>query len=66
MIGFWIRPWPGEKLVGEVVALSGEHLICRAPGGVEFLVFLEDVRNGKIAAYKSRFALYGASAGKAA
>jgi hypothetical protein len=38
MIGRWIRPWPGETIVGYIYALSGEWLICRAAGGVEFKV----------------------------
>lgn len=54
MIGFWIRPWPEEKLCGEVVAVSGEHLVCRIPCGIEFRVLLEDVRSGRLALYRSR------------
>jgi hypothetical protein len=42
MVGCWVRPWRGEALVGEVFAVSGEWLICRA-AGVEFRVLRSKV-----------------------
>lgn len=47
MVGQWIRPWPGEYIVGEVMSISGEWLICRAAGGVTFKVRLADVDSGR-------------------
>lgn len=38
MIGHFIQPWPGESLLGEVIAVSGENLVCRAKGGILFEV----------------------------
>lgn len=55
MVGLWLRPWQGEKLVGEILAVSGDFLVCRAPGGAEFFVELEDVRSGKCRTYRSQF-----------
>ena len=51
MLGKWIRPWRGEPLCGLVIAVSGEELICRAPGGFEFRVLLQDVRMGRAKSY---------------
>jgi hypothetical protein len=54
MLGNWIRPWPGELVAGQIIAVSGEWLICRAPGGVEFHVRLSDVKNGMVMAKRPR------------
>ncbi len=43
MVGRWIRPWPGEVIVGYVYALEGDRLHCRASDGVEFYIELSDL-----------------------
>ena len=48
MVGSWVRPWRGERIVGMVVAVSGEELICRAPGGFEFRIRLEDLKDMEV------------------
>lgn len=48
MVGNWIRPWPGESLVGQILAVSGDRVECRSPGGVSFHVQLADVRAGRV------------------
>lgn len=35
VVGKWVRPWPGEGLIAEIIAVSGDWLICRAPGNLE-------------------------------
>lgn len=37
-IGSWVRPWRGEYLVAEIVALSGEWYLCRALNGDRFQI----------------------------
>lgn len=37
-VGAWVRPWPGEKVVGEVVAVSGEDYLCRCVNGELFRI----------------------------
>lgn len=46
--GNWIRPWKGELLVGQVMAVSGRMVLCQVPGGLNFEVRLEDVVNGLV------------------
>lgn len=55
MLGLWLRPWPQEAVVGEVVAVSGSTLVCHSPGGVEFTVLLADVP--KMAVYRPGYQL---------
>jgi hypothetical protein len=38
MLGKWIRPWPGESVVGEVVSVEGENLVCRTWTGQTFII----------------------------
>lgn len=54
VVGNYVRPWHDEKLVGEIVAVSGDILVCRMPGNMEFCVRLSDVRSGRIRMYRSR------------
>ena len=53
MLGCWIRPWRGETLCGVVVAVSGERLICRSPGGFQFEVLLADVKARKAEVWRA-------------
>lgn len=53
MLGCWVRPWRGETLCGTVVAVSGDYLICRAPGGFEFRIRIADFEAGKVERYAS-------------
>ena len=50
-LGAWVRPWPGENVVGHVVAVEGEHLVCRTVGGQQFLVDIADVIMGRVAEF---------------
>lgn len=59
MVGQFVRPWAGEKLIGEVIVVEGDFLHCRSLGGFEFWVALEDVRSGKARAYHSLAAVHG-------
>lgn len=36
--GAWVRPWPGERVVGEVIAVSGDDLLCRTVDGQRFQI----------------------------
>jgi hypothetical protein len=36
MLGLWIRPWKGEWVCGEVIAVSGADLVCRTLEGMVF------------------------------
>lgn len=47
-VGQWLKPWPGETLVGEVMAVSVELVLCRASGGLSFSVRLCDVVAGLV------------------
>jgi len=49
MIGHWIQPWPGESLLGEVIAISGDRMVCRARNGLRFEVALSDKWKVKLA-----------------
>lgn len=40
MLGLWVRPWKGEWVCGEVVAVSGDDLVCRAMDGSVFVCSL--------------------------
>lgn len=53
-VGNWIRPWAGELLVGEVLAVSGDQVLCRASGGVRFSVRLRDVVSGLVQVQRGR------------
>ena len=44
MLGCWIRPWRGEALVGQVMAVSGDELVCRSAGGFQFIIRLADLK----------------------
>lgn len=44
----WIRPWKGELVVGQVMALSGDHVLCRTANGFEFRVAMSHVIAGKV------------------
>jgi hypothetical protein len=48
MVGQWIRPWEGELVVGEVIFVSDEDVVCRMVGGFEFRVKLADAVAGKV------------------
>jgi hypothetical protein len=47
MLGKWIRPWPGENVVGWVVSVHGDVVRCRAVGGLHFEVSLAALKGGK-------------------
>ena len=53
MLGLWIRPWPGERVVAQIVAVSGDMLECRSPGGAQFQVEMVDVRSGRLKLFAS-------------
>lgn len=57
MVGTWVRPWKGEALVGEVVAVSGDLAICRTPSNTEFAVQMAQIRSGRIPAFRSRWSV---------
>ena len=48
MIGHFIQPWPGESLLGEVVAVEGDSLVCVARGGLRFTVRIAAINCGQM------------------
>jgi hypothetical protein len=40
-ISDWIRPWAGEYLAAEVVAISGEWYVCRCANGDRFQIRID-------------------------
>ena len=59
-VGAWIRPWPGEKVAGEVVAVSGEDLLCRCINGDLFRIrrdaYLEELTPAEVTYTVRRYA----------
>lgn len=43
MLGHWIQPWPGEYILGEVIAVEGDRVVCRCRNGLRFTVAMADI-----------------------
>lgn len=42
MLGKWILPWRGEKLVAHIAALEGAWIRCQCLNGDRFLILAKD------------------------
>jgi len=57
MVGKWIAPWPGERVVAVVAAIEGDHLVCATIDGFRFEVPLVEAH--KLIVGPTRAAVYG-------